>query len=64
MTENRTLVCWKCRKELKPRKTNFTYLGHEFFAEVPACPECGQAYIPEELAKGRIAEVETQLEDK
>jgi len=47
-----------------PQKTDFGYLGHSFYADILACPECGLVLIPEELAKGRIAEVEMQLEDK
>ena len=43
---------------------NFSYLGKQFEHEVDRCPECGQVYIPEELAKGRMAEVEKILEDK
>ena len=30
----------------------------------PAAPCCGQVYIPEELANGKIAAVEMELEDK
>lgn len=64
MTEKKVIICHKCQKELEPKKTYFTYLGHSFFTEVLKCPECGEAYIPEELVKGRMAEVEMQLEDK
>ncbi len=64
MAEARTLICWQCRKELELRKTDFTYLGHTFYADMPRCPQCGQVYIPEELVRGRIAEVEMQMEDK
>ena len=64
MAEARTLVCFKCRKELELRKTDFTYLGHTFYADLPRCPECGQVYISEELVRSRIAEVEMNMEDK
>jgi len=64
MAEVRTLICWQCRKELVLRKTDFTYLGHTFYADMPRCPQCGQVYIPEELVRSRIAEVEMQMEDK
>jgi hypothetical protein len=30
----------------------------------PHAPKCGQVYISEELTKGRMAEVEMNLEDK
>jgi hypothetical protein len=58
------LICYKCNKEMEMKKTNFSYLGHTFFTELPKCPECGQVYISEELVKSRISEVEMQLEDK
>lgn len=64
MAGKKVLMCYKCQKELAAKKTYFTYLGHSFFADVLKCPQCGEIYIPEELAKGRIAEVEMQLEDK
>jgi len=50
--------------ELKPEKTYFSYLGHSYYADILKCPGCGEVYIPEELAKGRMSEVETMLEDK
>jgi len=64
MPGNKVVICHKCQKELKPHRTYFTYLGHSFFTDILKCPECGEVYIPEELAKGRIAEVEMELEDK
>lgn len=63
MTE-RTFICHACRKPLEPRKTDFTYLGHTFYADMLRCPDCGQVFIPESLVKGRIHEVEMQMEDK
>mgnify|MGYP000123807951 CR=1 FL=1 len=62
--KKRKWKCWKCAKELRPKKTVFSYLGHTFSHEVLACPSCGQVFIPKELAEGRIAEVEEQFEDK
>ena len=64
MEESKKLVCGRCRVEMVPAPTNFSYLGHSFRADVPRCPSCGQVFIPESLAKGRMAEVETTLEDK
>ena len=64
MGEEHLLICNRCKLELKSAKANFSYLGNTFSAEVPRCPKCGQVFIPEELAKGRIAEVEMDLEDK
>lgn len=56
--------CAKCGQELKSTKTVFSYLGHTFAHEVPACPKCGKIFISKELAEGRMAEVEALLEDK
>ena len=64
MGEKKVKICFKCQKELKPAKTYLSYLGHSFFADILKCPECGEVYIPEELVKSRISEVEAQLEDK
>jgi len=58
------LECCKCKAPLVTRRINFEYLGHNFFAEIPACPVCGQVYVSEELVKGKIAEVEKNLEEK
>ena len=64
MGKEQKLICNKCDMELAPTSANFSYLGHSFRAEVPRCPGCGQVFLPEELVKGRIAEVEMELEDK
>lgn len=64
MEEKKVLICYKCKKKMEPIKTNFSYLGHSFFTDILRCPECGEVYIPEDLVKGRISEVEMQLEDK
>lgn len=64
MEKEKKLICYKCQKELELKKTEFTYLGHTFFNEVPRCPQCGMVYISEELVRNRISEVEMQLEDK
>lgn len=64
MAEKKVMICCKCQKEMQPGKTSFKYLGNNFTTDLLRCPECGEVYIPEELAKGRMAEVEVQLEDK
>jgi DNA-directed RNA polymerase subunit RPC12/RpoP len=61
---NKTWKCAKCDRELVVKKTLFSYLGHTFSHEVLRCPKCGNVFIPKELAEGRMAEVETQMEDK
>jgi ribosomal protein S27AE len=56
--------CGKCGVALAKKKTTFSYLGHTFAHEVLRCPDCGKVFIPKELAEGKMAEVEAQLEDK
>ena len=56
--------CAKCNSELELRKVVVSYLDGSFPVELPVCKVCGQVFIPESLAKGRMAEVETTLEDK
>lgn len=56
--------CAKCKEKLVLKKTAFNYLGHKFSHEVLCCPKCGNVFIPKELAEGRMAEVEQQMEDK
>lgn len=59
-----TLICTACQCPLETKRVDFEYVGHTFFADALRCPVCGQVYLPEELVKGRVAEVEMQLEDK
>jgi uncharacterized protein with PIN domain len=63
-TEERTMRCLKCDQRLVLRKVVFEYMGHTVAHEVPTCPKCGKVYISEELAEGRMSEVEQLLEDK
>lgn len=58
------LICGRCGVPLVKQKTVFQYLGYEVYEELPRCPECGQVYLDEELVRGRMAEVETEVEDK
>jgi len=62
--EPRVWKCCKCGKELVLKKAVLRYLGHTVAHEVPTCPVCGRVYIPQDLAEGRMSEVEQQLEDK
>ncbi len=61
---NRVWRCDNCNKELVVKKVSFEYMGRTFDHEVPVCPACGKVFISEELAKGKMAEVETLMEDK
>lgn len=64
MEEKQKLICERCQVDLEEKEVEFTYLNRAFRHKVPRCPECGQVFIPEELARGRISQVETLLEDK
>lgn len=64
MEEKQTLICDKCQVEMAEHDVEFTYLNRSFRHKVSRCPECGQVYIPEKLASGRMNEVEKMLEEK
>jgi predicted RNA-binding Zn-ribbon protein involved in translation (DUF1610 family) len=64
MPEDMDWVCEPCGERLAPGKVELHYLGNAFHVELPVCPKCGAVYIYEELAMGRILEVEQLLEDK
>ena len=59
-----SMKCARCDEFLSPAKTTFSYMDRNFTHEVPCCPKCGRVFIPQELAEGKMAEVEEQLEDK
>jgi predicted RNA-binding Zn-ribbon protein involved in translation (DUF1610 family) len=63
-TNDTAWKCGKCGVPLVNKKTVFSYLGRTFSHEVPRCPQCGNVFISRELADGRMAEVEQQMEDK
>ena len=56
-------ICRKCGRPLEKKKVVFDYLSSHFAHELPCCPVCGKVFISEELAEGKIAEVEQRLED-
>jgi len=56
--------CACCGVPLALGKVMISYLGSAFPVDLLKCPSCGQVYIPEDLALGKIAEVEKSLEDK
>lgn len=58
------LTCDLCRVPLTISKVTVGYLGSAFDVDLPCCPSCGQVYVPEDLALGKMAEVERTLEDK
>lgn len=56
--------CANCGVPLQLGKVDIAYLGSSFPVELLKCPKCGLVLIPEELALGKMAEVEKALEDK
>ncbi|MDR3088407.1 MAG: DNA-binding protein [Desulfobulbaceae bacterium] len=56
--------CAACDLALEPRPVQINYLHSVFTVELLTCPGCGFALVPEELATGKMLEVEQLLEDK
>ncbi|HTG01966.1 MAG TPA: hypothetical protein VK654_15405 [Nitrospirota bacterium] len=63
-TAESSLLCAKCNVEMKTGKVKASYLGSEFPIELVRCPVCGMVYVPEDLALGKMLQVEQALEDK
>ncbi len=57
-------TCNLCGQPLTSGKVSIDYLGSRFSIELPRCASCGLALVPEELALGKMLEVEQMLEDK
>lgn len=57
-------ICDKCNEKLELHKTNVLYIDADFQVELLKCPKCGMVLIEEDLAMGKILEVEKSLEDK
>lgn len=58
------MVCLKCNVPLEIGRVQISYLDSAFPVDLPKCPKCGQVFIPEDLALGKMLEVEQMLEDK
>lgn len=63
-SDGHKLVCEKCQLPLAPARTSLAYQGVNFEAELPRCPGCGRVFVPEDLALGKMHELEITLEDK
>lgn len=57
-------ICDKCKKKLELQKVKVSYLGGNFEVELMRCPQCKSVFIGEDLALGKMLEVEKGLEDK
>ena len=54
----------RCRLPLELCEGTVCYLDTIIKVELLTCPRCGQVFVPESLARGRMAEIEQILEDK
>ncbi len=61
---NMPWICGKCKKKLILRKVKVSYLGGNFEVDLMKCPQCNNVFIGEDLALGKMLEVEKGLEDK
>ena len=58
-------VCARCDGQaLRPGSAKLVYMGGTYVVELLKCSRCGLVFIPEDLALGKMAEVEQILEDK
>lgn len=63
-TSEPTWVCARCGEPLTLGEIEIAYLGSAFPVKLWHCKRCGLVFIPEDLALGRMLEVEKMLEDK
>jgi rubredoxin len=64
LSKDEDWTCADCNLPLTAGKVDISYMGNSFQVELLRCPNCGLVMIPEELALGKMAEVEKSLEDK
>lgn len=57
-------TCDGCGKEMVSKPVELDYLGSRFHVELPVCPDCNMVLITEQLALGKMQQVEQLLEDK
>lgn len=64
LPEDMDWLCRSCNVLLQPGKVELHYMDNVFNVELPVCPQCFAVLIDEELAVGKMLEVEQLLEDK
>lgn len=64
MSQGKNWLCANCQVPLEAGKVTVSYLDSAFPVDLLRCPRCGLVLVPEDLAMGRMAEVEKTLEDK
>jgi len=57
-------LCAHCNLPLQSRQITVSYLGNAYPVNLMCCPNCGLVLVPEDLALGKMIEVEKALEDK
>ena len=57
-------MCDKCQEALGLEKVKVRYLEGNFEVELLKCPTCKMVFISDNLAMGKMLEVEKGLEDK
>jgi len=62
--KNSKWKCAECGSELEVSKVNLTYLEGNFEVELLKCPVCKMVLVTEDLAMGKMLDVEKSLEDK
>ena len=63
-TEWDNWLCVGCGIALEPGKVTVSYLDNAYPVEMLRCPRCRLTWVPEEIALGKMAEIEKTLEDK
>lgn len=58
------LSCGKCDVPLVMGKVTVAYMGNSFEVDLPHCPQCQMVFVPEDLAIGKMSQVEQALEEK
>jgi hypothetical protein len=64
MSDQAEWLCANCNVPLETGQVDVAYLDNAFPVDLLKCPNCGLVLIPEDLALGKMVEVEKQLEDK
>ena len=64
LTEAEEWLCASCGVALELGVVEVAYMGSKYPVELPKCPKCGIVFVPEDLAVGKMAEIEKILEDK
>lgn len=64
LNEENVFECLKCGIPMEPGKVTVSYMGSSFPVELLKCKKCGLVLITEDLALGKMLEVEKTLEDK